>query len=243
MATCFALAPLKIAKTFPRENGVEVCVMDCSPGMLAGDHYDFSWCLGENAQVAVSTQSFSRVHPSRERPCLLQQRFELECGACLEHFPEPLVLYADAHLRIETQVEMSASATLLMGEIVCAGRIARGELFAFHSLQNRMRVRCEGKLIHVNQSGLRPADFRPQRVGAWGDFTHAGTLSIFSARADEGLQQHLQAVLDRDEHARIWSGISRTERFGLTVSLLGRRACDLQLLMKHLRDEAREQLR
>ncbi len=241
MAHCFAQSPLKIAKTFARENGVDVCVMDCSPGMLAGDWYSTSWHLEQNARVTVSTQGFSRVHPSRARPCKLQQRFELESGSWLEHFPEPLMLYQNAAVRIESDIEMSQSATLLMGEIVCAGRIARGEAFAFHALQNRLRARCEGHLIYANQTGLRPADFGARRVGAWGTFTHAGTFLIFSARADEELQERLQAVLD--EHAPLWGGVSRMERFGLTVGLLGHRACDLQQLLSQLCGAAREHLR
>jgi len=243
MAGCFAQSPLKIAKTFARGEGVEVCVMDSSPGMLAGDYYAFSWHLGENAQVAVSTQGFCRVHPSRERPCKLDQRFELQSGAWLEHFAEPLMLYRDAALRIENEIEMSADATLLLGEIMCAGRIARGEAFGFHCLQNRVRVRCDGKLIYASQTGLRPADLRAQRVGAWSDFTHSAALLILSTRADETLQTRLQTVLDGQQHAQVWGGVSQLERFGLSVALLGRRACDLQLLTGQLRDAVRRHLR
>ncbi len=237
MARCFASAPLKIAKTFALSedagDGIGVCVMDCSPGLLAGDFYRFGWHLEENSRVLVTTQGFTRVHPSRDNPCRLEQKIRLERGAVLEWFPEPLMLFEGANLRSECDVEMAAGATLLLGEIVCAGRVARGEAFAFHALQSRLRVRRDGRLIFLNHSALRPALFDPARVGAWGDFTHQGTFTVFSPRVNDVLREKLRALLE--ESKRVWGGISLLDEGGLVVSILGHRAFDLKEIMARLR--------
>ena len=238
MSHYLASAPLKIAKTFVGESGISVCVMDCSPGMLAGDCYDFRWHLEKNARVSLTTQGFTRVHPSRENSCALKQNLVLESGAIGEWFPEPLMLYQDAHLRSETAIEIAPDATLLWSEITCAGRVARGEAFGFHALQNRMRVRRDRKLIFVNQTGLRPATDNFNHVGAWNGFTHAGNFHVFSPHANQELCELLRAVLASSTN--VWGGASSLDEGGVVVSLLAHRAWDLQETSAQLRAATRE---
>ena len=242
LTRCFAKSPLKIAKTFPLESGVRVCVMDCSPGMLAGDHYEFSWHLGANTAVEVTTQGFTRVHPSLAHPCTLHQKIALEPGAYLEHFPEPLMLFHDAAIKTECQVDLAPKATLLMGEIVCAGRIERGEVFAFRSWQSRTRVRRAGKLIYVAQNALRPDTLTPSCVGSWGDYTHAGTFCVFSPHVGAEFLPALRALLENRESSNVWAGASQLDCGALVVSLLGRRAHDLQELTHQMRLCVRQHL-
>ncbi len=60
-------APLKIARTFELANGaLGACIMDASPGMLAGDCYQLDFAVAADARVEVTTQGFTRVHPSRD---------------------------------------------------------------------------------------------------------------------------------------------------------------------------------
>ena len=241
LAHCFCAAPLKIAKTFPLGEAVSVCVMDASPGLLAGDHYELSWQLDEGAHVHVTTQGFTRVHPAAERPCLLRQQIRVADGALLEYFPEPLMLFQGAALRAENQIDIARGGTLLLSEIVCAGRILRGEAFQFHSFSSRLRVRCDNELIFVSQTGLRPRDFNPRALGSWQDFTHQANFTVFSERANDALRDALREVLE--EAGEIWGGVSLLERHGVVVSLLGRRAWDLQQLAQRLRETARSYLR
>jgi len=239
LAHLFNKAPLKVAKTFALQNALGVCVMDASPGLLAGDFYNFSWHLEENAHVHLSTQGFTRVHPSRERSCLLRQDIRVETGALLEYLPEPLMLYKDAAVRSECEINIAGGGTVLFCDILCSGRIGHGEAFQFHSLQNRLRVRYNDELIFINQTSLRPHRFLPDRVGAWQNFTHQGNFYIFSEQADSTLCDTLRRVIE-DPTASIntplMGGASLLPRCGVAVSLLGRRACDLQDLTQRLRN-------
>lgn len=230
----FCAAPLKIARTFARGAALDVCVMDASPGMLAGDFYEFDWRLEKHAQVRIGTQGFTRVHPSRENPCRLRQRMQVSAGAVLEYFPEPLMLYANASLRAETEVEIGDGATLLMAEVLCAGRVARGEAFAFEHYTNRLRVRRGGQLIYCAQNSLSPAQFAPQRRGAWDDFTHQAGFVAFSPRASREACVNLREILAGCPN--VYGGASLLEGDGVAAFLLGRRACDLQEVTGKMRD-------
>lgn len=235
LAGCFAQAPLKIAKTFPQESCVGVCVMDASPGLLAGDDYLLSWQLGPGARVFVTTQGFTRVHPSRERPCRLRQNLEVAEDALLEYFPEPLMLYKDAALRSQGEVRIARGGTLLMSEIVCAGRIGHHEEFQFAHFENRLRAYYDDKLIFVNQTSLRPPLFGPRRVGAWQDFTHQGSFFVFAEGVNGALRDALREVLGEAQNAGVWGGVSLLERYGVAANFMGRRACDLQSVSQQLR--------
>lgn len=250
-------APLKIAKPWADGADLSVMVMDSSPGLLAGDCYDLEWRLGQGARVHLSTQGFTRVHPSTERPCAIRTRIEIAGGARLESFPEPLMLFQDAALRSDCEVEMDGGAALMMGEVWCAGRVGKaspdgGEAFRFHRFSSRLSVRMDGELLFLSRTDLRPDQFDPRSLGAWGDWTHAGTFHVFSRAVDAGWPERLrQRVLGaagmegtegRAENARLDVGASLLHRHGLIVSLLGRRACDLQGVIARLRVATRSLL-
>lgn len=239
LSTLYTRAPLKIAKTFSLGSALSVCVMDASPGLLAGDYYDFNWHLMPQADVHITTQGFTRVHPSHDNLCRIQQKITLENSAHFEVFPEPLMLYKDAALSAETVIDITGNASLLMGEVFCAGRTGRGECWDFASYKNGLRVRLDGRLIYINQSAMRPPIFAPQSVGVFENFTHNATFLAFGpARIPI---ENLRAVFE--EHPLVYGGVSTLENNGIIASLLGQRACDLQEALAALRAVARDVLR
>lgn len=242
----FCSAPLKIARTFPlADKSVGVCVMDSSPGLLAGDWYQTNWRLEEGAHARITTQGFTRVHPSRERPCTLETRLEVASGATLEWFPEPLMLFTDAALRAESVAYLDDSATLLASEIWCAGRVERGEAFRFARFCNRWRVFRDGAPIFASSLDLEPEGFDPRSSTAFGEWTHAGNFWAFHPQADEALLGVLWEILESETPLgrSVYGGASSLPVGGVMVSLLGRRAHDLQAIIALMRAAAREFLR
>lgn len=240
LGSSYCSAPLKIGKTFPSDSGqLHVCLMDCSPGLLAGDSYAMAWTLGRDAHVLLTNQSFCKVHPSCDNPAYLRQRIILAKGARLEYLPEPVMLYQDAALRSGCEVTLEAGSTLLLSDILCAGRALRGEVFAFHSYQSRLHVRYADELIYSQQTRLCPQQWHPGTVGAWEDYTHWGNFYIFSDRIvapyGAALVERLRQVMQA--FPRLLSGVSLSYRYGIVVSMLGRRAWDMQQAAQQLRKE------
>ena len=234
----FHRAPLKIARPFERaDGGLGLCVMDCSPGLLEGDTYELDWRLERGARAHIWNQGFMRVHPSRTSTCgsVLRQKFSLAAGAHLTSRPEPVVLFADARLRSETRIEMAAASTCVLSEIVCAGRIERGEAFAFRSWRSVLEVEREGELIFLSRQKCEPQALDLQSSAAWNGRTHwAQVLALSdeldSPRRDE-LLQHWRAILDASE---CWGGASLMIRSGLSASFLGRNAWEMQAVARRL---------
>ncbi|HVF84346.1 MAG TPA: urease accessory protein UreD, partial [Abditibacteriaceae bacterium] len=170
-------APLKVAKPFPQGDGsLSVCLMDCSPGLLAGDHYLLDWQLEPDAQVVISNQSFTKVHPSGDQPCSQTQTVSVARNARLDYVPQPTILYRDADFRNCCNIEIEADGTLLWSEIVCAGRIAHGEAWQFRSYANRLAVRYDNELVFCNQTLWQPLKKNLRTIGAWESSTHYGQV-------------------------------------------------------------------
>lgn len=236
-------APIKIAKSFPLGGPLAVIVMDVSPGLLEGDRYEMDWTIGENAHVYITNQSYTKVHPSGELGSELLQRYALAPGAVAESMPEPVMLYKDASLLMETEVELAPSALWMGAEVLCPGRTLRGELFHYRLYRNRMRVRLGGELIFAQNQRIDPSRQMLGAPGCFGDLTHTGTLYAFSDAIGAGQMETIRGALDAwpvREGQRWTAGVSLTHKHGLAVLAAGTSAWVLEELLGEARRALRE---
>jgi urease accessory protein len=226
-------APVKIAKTFPLGGPLGVIVMDVSPGLMAGDRYEFDWNAGRGTHLTATNQSFTKVHPCPDasRGSSVRQRFALGEGAVFEWMPEPVMLYRDAALKAETEVYLGEGAVFMQSEVLCPGRLPRGERFDYRQYGNRMNVYLGDELICAQHQRIVPSRQRLQAPGCFGDATHTGAFYVFSDRLTA---QHIEAVRQAfeslpargDKH--VTAGVSATHKHGLAVLAAGTSAWPLQ---------------
>lgn len=240
LARCFHAAPLKVAKSFPQADGsLAVCVMDCSPGMLAGDRYRIELALEEGAAAFVTNQSYTKVHPSRERPSVQRTKLTLARGAMLEYRPEPVSLYRDASFSSATDVTLGEGAALLLSDIVVPGRMLRGEMFHYAAYSAAMNVDYGGELIYCSRQRIEPSSPAGSgygKPGIWASYTHQGTMLVFADRLQADFAARLREWLEAESgEAAAWReagelavGASMTYKHGAVVSVLGRSAWQLQ---------------
>ncbi|RTE08845.1 urease accessory protein UreD [Paenibacillus whitsoniae] len=233
-------APLKIAKTFryanetidpdtPPVDQVGVYIMDCSPGLMAGDHYELRVELGDAARVYVTNQSYTKVHPARDGVGASQrQTLRLAPGAVLEYMPEPLMLYKDAVYTSDLDVYLAAGSALLYGEVICPGRTQCGEVFHYTRLASRMRVQYQEKLIYYQHQQIEPAVSAMNAPGGWDSETHLGNLYVFSDRLGQRHLDAMTACLEPLTGSSVRAGASLTYEHGLVVTVMGRHAWELQ---------------
>lgn len=233
--------PLKIAKTFPFEGQqLGVYLMDASPGVMAGDRYELGWHFGENTNVFVTNQSYTKVHPSKKdsgdrlNPSAQSQSLSLSCGAYVEYMPEPLMLYKDASFTSDMTVQLAKGASLFLSDIVCPGRTHRGEMFHYERYQSRLTVRYGSELIFSARQRVEPQRHTPQQIARWDSHTHAGMLYLFSERVNGKVVEALRERLTQQGflHPGLYIGVSLTYKFGLAVSVLGVRVYEIEALLK-----------
>ncbi|MEO1445474.1 MAG: urease accessory protein UreD, partial [Cyanobacteria bacterium J06635_11] len=58
-----------------------------------------------------------------------------------EFMPEPIILFSAANLTQQTNITLHPQGTLVLGEIIVPGRLARGEFYDFEQFLSRLVVR------------------------------------------------------------------------------------------------------
>ncbi len=137
--------PLKVL--FPRGELPTAVLVTTGGGLLGGDTYDINIHLAEKTKVIVTAQSAEKVYRSSGPDCEVNVNLNVEADACLEWLPQETILFNKARFRRKTKVNLSATATALVGEIIVFGRLASGEELEEGLLREMWEVRREGKLI------------------------------------------------------------------------------------------------
>jgi urease accessory protein len=139
-------------------------VVNSSGGVLGGDALDMSFSIGPGAAI-LRTQSATRIYRSESGPARCTCRFQLGANAFLDYFPDEIIPFAGSSYAQDTHVDLEGGAVMLLSEIVTAGRLARGEEFAFTRLALDVRCTGGGSPLLRDRSDLRPLE-RPLGSGA-----------------------------------------------------------------------------
>lgn len=140
LAERYACAPFgNIRAAYPDGSGVpEVQMTNPAGGILGGDALELEVSLSPGSSAVVTTQGAAKAY--RGPPSSQTARFEVGEGAYLEYLPHHLTPYAGSSHRQSAEFLLADGARLLAWEAYSAGRLARGERFAFDRLSARTRV-------------------------------------------------------------------------------------------------------
>jgi urease accessory protein len=116
----------------------EVQITNPSGGILGGDRLEAEVTLEPGSAATVLTQAAAKAY--RGTSAYQRAVFRVGEGAFLEYLPHHLIPFAGSRYRQETEFHLAASATLVAWEAFSAGRIARGERFAFGCLAGTTRI-------------------------------------------------------------------------------------------------------
>jgi urease accessory protein len=218
-------APLKIARTFEATlGGLDLCVMDASPGLLAGDDYEFDWHLEESARVRITTQGATRVHPARECGSTQTTHIHVAAGAHLEFWPESVIPFTGARFTSRTEAFLEDGARFILFESLSAGRVARGEKFGFELVDSRVLVRDSRGPLLCARNRFAPADSPLDNPFSWGSATQWSNLYAFGGISAAELEKARHILHVRE----VYGSASLLNRGGIAVSMLGQRAHDLR---------------
>lgn len=155
-------------------------LLNPTPGIFQGDVQRISIQAGSGTRIHLTTPSATKIYAMPDRQAQQHLELNMEAGSYLEYLPEPLIPFRGARLVQRTIVNQSDGSVLVIGEVVLPGRTARGENFAFHSLDRRLTVMgVDGRPLLQEASILTPPDLDPLRLSVLsGDFPVTGTLLI-----------------------------------------------------------------
>ncbi|MFJ8436787.1 urease accessory protein UreD [Kitasatospora sp. NPDC094019] len=132
-------------------------LMSTGGGVLQADRLRTDVRCGAGTAVHLTTQAATKVH--RMDFDYATQMFHLEAGpgAYAEYLPEPVIPFAGSRFHQRTVLTVDRGATVLAGETVLAGRLARGERNAYRVFASDLEVRRpDGELVALDTVRLEP---------------------------------------------------------------------------------------
>ena len=149
--------PLRLSPVFRLEgattNRAYLYLINTSPGLLANDKLNLSLHLKENANLYLTDQSATKVHPMPvvNTRAKIDYQIIVENNASLEFIPEPIILYQDSVLEQKTKIELHDKAKLFLTEIILPGRLAKNEYYNFNYYFNHLQISdSAGELLYVD---------------------------------------------------------------------------------------------
>ena len=148
--------------------------------------------LAPRSSARISTQGASKAYrgPASSQKAI----FEVGAGARLEYLPHHLIPFAGSSHSQSTVFRLHGDATMLAWEAFSAGRVARGERFAFDSLRSRTRVLRDGRSEAADGFDLSGGD---EHFGGYSYLGSAFAVTRAAPSLAGELQELLQVSLER----------------------------------------------
>lgn len=156
-----------LALRTPRNHGHAAWVFTSSHGggLVSGDHALLDVTVADDAALVLATQASTKAYRARGGGTLgeisrLETRVQVGEGALACLLPDPLVPFAGARIAQSVEATLAPSGSVIVWDAITAGRVARGERWAFEHLESRVLVDGpRGRLVTENVR-LRPTESR-----------------------------------------------------------------------------------
>ena len=242
--------PLKVIRAFAQpDGGALVHLHNISGGVLGGDHLQVEIEVGAQATVQLTSTSATRIYRSRaDVPCAQQiTRAHVQAGGLLEYLPDPLIPFAGARYRQETEITLEEDAGLCWWETLAPGRVASGERFAYKQLRIEMGIQTRNRPILRECFALEPQKRAPTAATALAGYQYMS--SFYLCRVGKPASYWLQFERQLAEMATqlshpgeiIW-GVSTLVAHGLVVRVLSQQSRDIAAGLLTFWKRARQEL-
>ena len=190
LAERYASAPFgAVRANYPDVSGMpEVQITNPSGGILGGDRLELGVSLVSGSSASILTQAANKTYRGDES--VQRADFRVGDGALLEYLPHHLIPYAGSSYHQRTTFHLAPEATLLTWDAYAAGRIARGERFAFDTLRGRTTILRNGIPEAIDGFDLAGA------IEHFGGYSYVAAVYISTPTPLEALTDELHAALN-----------------------------------------------
>lgn len=173
-----------------------VYLLNPTGGVVQGDRLQTAITLEPGARAVVSTQSATKVYRMDETYAEEINHYTLQGNAVLEFLPDQTIPFTGSRFYRSTHIDLDPDATLILTDLLAAGRVARGERFGFEQLFVEVEVDVGGEPCLVDRLHLSPPDGRIDRLGLWNEHAYYGSLYAYSPHLDEDVATALAELIE-----------------------------------------------
>jgi urease accessory protein len=177
----------------------EAVIINSSGGIAGGDRLEIEVVALNHASVAVTTQAAEKIYRALDRPARVATKLKA-CGtAKLAWLPQETIVFNQARIRRQTEIDLCSGAELIALEWLVLGRAARGEEVVSGHISDSWRLKRDGHLIWAD--GFRVSDegfAQLHRKALLGNWKAVGTLIYFGPSLETrlGILREIAASLD-----------------------------------------------
>lgn len=166
---------------FPRAHGrpPEAVLVNVAGGLAGGDCVSIELRLGPGAELTLTSATAERIYRSDGSPTRLSNKLEIGPDARMLWLPQETILFEQAAIERQFEIDLAATGQLVLGEMLYFGRVASGETFTCGAVRDRWRLRREGRLAFAEDLRLDLAGGMALRDPvALGEHVALGTLLL-----------------------------------------------------------------
>lgn len=179
-----------------------VVIGNVAGGVVGGDRLGVEVAVGEGESLLSATQAAEKIYRSDGATASMRLGLSVETGGTLEWLSAGTILFDGACLDRTTALDVAAGGRLLYCETLVFGRLARGEVFASGSLRDRIRLRCDGRLVWADDLKLGGDVLAAlDAAGGFGGARSYGTVLLAAPGAGTALDA-LRPLLEADVEVR-----------------------------------------
>jgi urease accessory protein len=189
---------------------LEAVLVNSAGGITGGDRFDLDISVGTGARLVVSTAAAEKIYRSLGADAEVGVRLQVDRAGSLLWLPQETILFDQARLRRDIEIDLAANAKVTLAEALIFGRTASGEAMQNGSLTDRWRVRRAGKLIFAETlklDGAIAAKLQERAVAGAG----VAVATIFMSPAGDAEASALRAIAEsfRSElGVSAWNGLA-----------------------------------
>lgn len=207
-----------------------------SGGFLGGDDLSLVAKLREDTHVLFTTPSATKIYRTLQSPAVQSIDVSVGPNAILEWVPELTIPFASSHFDQTITVRLDAGASLILWDALAAGRVARGERWAFSHFSNQIKITLsDGKSLEERYALAPTQDTLSLTFEQ--DWNYVGSLYIvsdkFPSSTWDQTKEELVTVIERNSR-QVLGGVSETSLPGLVVKVVTRSAPELNTVLEEL---------
>jgi urease accessory protein len=150
--------PLQVQKAlYPEGAQVAHTLIIHPPGGIAGgDALAIEATVRPQAQALITTPGATKWYKANGREA--SQRIALDVAGGLEWLPQEAIVFDQAVVRSQIDIDLTEGASMLGWDIVVLGRTASGESFAQGSFAQTIRLQRAGRLQWIERTRVAGGD-------------------------------------------------------------------------------------
>ena len=150
VAGCRSTLPLQVLAPLALDDPAAiVSILNPTGGLVGGDRLSIDVNLAAGTHAVLTTPSATRVYRTDADEATQSVKLALGPRAVVEWVPDHTIPFAGSAFRQAIDVDMDATAGLILVDAFSAGRIARGEAWRFAVLESAVSIRDQyGWLLH-----------------------------------------------------------------------------------------------